>query len=807
MKVSYKWLQEYVDINISPQELADRLTMAGVAVETVHYLGAAISNVVTGQIIKIDRHPNADKLVICQVITEDAENCIQIVTGATNVREGHKIPVAKVGAKLAGGLTIKKSKLRGEISNGMLCSGQELNLDAGLLSKAEQQGIMILPADTPLNVDIRAYLGLDDYVLELDLTPNRGDCLSMLGVAREVAVLLNVAMRLPETTPPEGDVASANLAKIDIQATDLCSRYVGRVVQGVKPAPSPVWMQQRLRAAGIRPVNNIVDVTNYVMLEMGQPLHAFDYDQLAKQQIIVRRAQPAERLVSLDGVERLLNEEMLVICDAAAPVAVAGIMGGLDSEVTANTKNVLIEAAYFNPVNVRRTAKVLALRSESSTRFEKGVDIGGCPRAADRAAFLMQQLAGGTVAQGFIDNYPSPLTKKTIVLRPGRVKQVLGIILEPQAIAEILTSLQFEVQTEVVNLLVTVPTFRPDVNLEIDLIEELARIYGYNKVPDTMISGVTNQGRRSENQQLIHDLKNILEGCGLTEVITYGFVNPKVFDRINLPPDSKFRKALVLQNPLSEEHAVMRTVLVPNLLAVLQSNHNRQVQRGAIFEIGRVFYPVEGQRLPDERLVLAITLSGDTANNWNSKPQAMDFYFAKGILETLFDKIGLKEVRFERHTDPSFHPGRVAAIKVQDKSIGVLGELHPNVLENYQLPHRAVAAKLDITDLLTLKLQQPKYKALPKFPAVDRDLAVIIPQAIAVQDLLDVIRKVGGKILTSVKVFDVYTGEQVATDCKSVAFSLLFQNVDRTLTDKEVAKKTDQIFKALNNQFNAEMRQ
>lgn len=805
MRVSYKWLQEFVDINISPQELADRLTMAGVAVEKVHYLGEGISNVVTGQILQIDKHPNADKLVICQVTT-DGENRIQIVTGATNVREGHKVPVAMVGAKLPNGLTIKKSKLRGEPSHGMLCSGQELGIDTKLLPADQQQGIMILPEDTPLNVDIVEYLGLDDYVLELDLTPNRGDCLSMIGVAREVAVLLGVPMRMPETQPVEDGPDIAGLAQVDIEDPDLCQRYVCRLVQGVKIGPSPAWLQQRLRAADIRPINNIVDITNYVMLELGQPLHAFDYDQLTDHHIIVRRAKPNESLTTLDNTERKLNENMLVITDPAGPTAVAGVMGGLDSEVTDNTKNILIESAYFNPISIRRTAKALALRSDASARFEKGIDIAGCVRACDRAAFLMQQLAGGTVAKGVVDNYPQPVMEKTITLRPERVEHLLGVSITKQQMVDILTALQFKVQQQADRLLVTVPTFRPDVSIEEDLIEEVARIYGYNNIPATLMTGSTTQGKRNAKQQLLYKIRDLLVSCGLTEVVTYSFVSPKVFDLMNLPADSKFRQALKLQNPLSEEQSIMRTVPVPSLLEVIQRNHHRQVQNGAVFEIGPVFYPVEGQPLPDERLTLAMVFSGSTEQSWNTPAQPMDFFYAKGILEVLFDRIGLKNVRFVRHNDPSFHPGRTAAIQVGESIIGVVGELHPKVLENYDLPHRAVACKIDLYDLMEQPMSLPRHQSLPKFPAVERDLAIVVKQDVVTQDMLDAIGDAGGKLLKHVKVFDVYQGSQVPEGCKSQGFSLYFQAADRTLTDEEVSKQMEKITSALEQKFNATLR-
>ncbi len=805
MKVSYKWLQEFVDVNIPPQELADKLTMAGVAVEKVHYLGEGIEKVVTGQILKIERHPNADRLVICQVTT-DGENRLQIVTGATNVREGDKVPVAMEGAKLPGGITIKKSKLRGVESRGMLCSGQELGFEAKLMPPDQQDGIMILPEDAPLNLDIKEYLGLDDYILELDLTPNRGDCLSMIGVAREVACLLNLEMKYPEIALNEQGAEAGELAKVDIEAIDLCQRYVAKIVKGVKIGPSPIWMQQRLRAAGIRPINNVVDITNYVMLELGQPLHAFDYDRLTDHHIIVRRAKNNESLKTLDENERILNESMLVISDPHGPTAVAGVMGGLESEVTDNTTNILIESAYFNPVSVRRTSKALGLRSEASSRFEKGIDIGGCVRACERAAYLMQQYAGGVVAKGVIDNYPKPVLEKTVTLRPKRVEHLLGVKIDTETIKNILLSLQFKVQESDEGLLVTVPTFRPDVSIEADLIEEVARIYGYNNIPDTLIYGVTTQGKRTRQQQLLHDIKDILSGCGLKEVVTYGFFSPKVFDKMNLPADSVFRNALVLQNPLSEEQSVMRTVPIPNLLEVVQRNHNRQVSNVAIFEIGKVFYPKEGQDLPEERFNLAMVFSGSTEKSWCKAAEPMDFYYAKGVLETLFAKIGLKDVCYVRMTAPSFHPGRVAGIEVAGKMIGVIGELHPDVQENYQLPHRVVAVKIDLKDLAELEFTPPRYQKLSKHPAVERDLAVIVNKDVPTGDMVDAINKAAGKIMKQVRVFDVYQGNQVPDGCKSIAFSLLFQAVDRTLTDEEVAKQVEKIYQALNRQFAAKLR-
>ncbi|AEF94065.1 Phenylalanyl-tRNA synthetase beta chain [Desulfotomaculum nigrificans CO-1-SRB] len=805
MRVSYNWLKEYVDITISPQELADRLTLAGLAVDAVEEVGAEIENVVTGRITKIEKHPNADKLVVCTVDVGQPET-LQIVTGATNVREGHIIPVALEGAKLAGGLQIKRSKLRGVESQGMLCSGQELGIEAKLLSPDMAHGILILPEDVPIGQDAKEILGLNDFILDLDLTPNRGDALSMIGVARDVAAILKQDLKIPEPEFTEGEEKVQDLAQVDIVDQDLCRRYVARVIKGVKVGVSPMWLQNRLRAAGVRPISNIVDVTNYVMLELGQPLHAFDYDRLKNHHIIVRRAKDNEKIVSLDGVERTLNPDMLVITDEAGPVGVAGVMGGLDSEVTDQTTSVLLESAYFHPTNIRRTSKALGLRSESSMRFEKGIDINGCLRAANRAIQLMQQLAGGTVAAGVIDNFPAPITEKTILLRPQRVNWVLGTDIAREEIIDILCRLQFKVQSQNDDLMVTVPTFRPDISREIDLIEEVARLHGFNQIPETLPFGPSTQGHRTPEQQLVWDVREIMTACGFFEVVTYSFVHPRIFDMMNLPPDSRFRNVVKLQNPLSEEQSVMRTVLVPSLLEVLQRNINRRNKEGAIFEIARVFYPQQGQQLPAEVPVLAAVAIGQTPKTWNQPARPMDFFFIKGVAEQLLDTLGVAGATFSRHQDPSFHPGRCAQIKVNGEVLGVVGELHPNVIENYELPERAVALKIDLQVLAQADRPVKQYQGLPKFPAVERDLAVLVKQEVSAADMLDVIKKAGGNLLRHVDIFDVYQGTQVPQGFKSVAFSMKFQAPDRTLTDEEINQKMERITKNLTAQTGAELR-
>ena len=805
MRVSYQWLKDYVDVDITPQELAAKLTLSGLAVDIVEELGAEIEKVVTGRIVKIEGHPNADKLVVC-TIDVGQEETLQIVTGATNVREGHIVPVALEGAKLAQGLQIKRSKLRGVESRGMLCSGQELGMETKLLSPDMAHGILILTEDTPIGLDAKEVLGLNDSVLELDLTPNRGDALSMIGVARDVAAILKKDLKIPVPAFPEGEETVEELAKVDIEAPELCRRYVARLIKGIKVGPSPIWLQNRLRAAGIRPISNVVDVTNYVMLEMGQPLHAFDYDKLANHHIIVRRAQEDEKIVSLDEVERTLNHDMLVITDEAAPVAVAGVMGGLDSEVTDGTTNILLESAYFHPINVRRTSKALGLRSESSMRFEKGIDINGCRRAADRAMQLMQQLAGGTVAAGAIDNFPNPIMEKTIQLRPERVNWLLGVEVSGEEMKDIMERLQFKVQEQGETLLVTIPTFRPDITGEWDLVEEVARMYGFNQIPETLPFGASTQGARTAEQQLTWDIRKVMTSCGFSEVITYSFVHPRIFDLMNLPADSKLRNVVKIQNPLSEEQSIMRTVLVPSLLEVLQKNLNRRAQNGAIFEVARVFYPVEGQPLPDEVPVLAAVAYGNVSRTWNQPARPMDYFYLKGVVEQLLEYLGVADVSFSRYQDPSFHPGRCAKIEINGEMLGVVGELHPNVIENYELPGRSVAMKLDLHVLAQSSRPVKQYRGLPKFPIVERDLAVLVKQEVAASEMLTIIGKAAGNLLREADIFDVYQGSQVPAGYKSVAFAMKFQAPDRTLTDEEINDKMKRITNSLAAQTGAELR-
>lgn len=806
MRVSYKWLQQYVELdNISPYELAEKLTLVGLAVEGIEDPGKAITKVYTGKILKIDTHPNADKLVVCQVTTGAEE--VQIVTGAPNVREGQVVPVAVVGAKLAGGLVIKKAKLRGMESRGMLCSGGELGLDPNMMPQEQAHGIMILPADTPVGVDVKPLLGLDDVILELELTPNRGDCMSMLGVAREVAAVLNKPLKMPTVSLDEIAPEPEDRVLVDIQEPDLCRRYVARLLKNVKVTSSPAWMQQRLRAAGVRPINNIVDVTNYVMMELGQPLHAFDYHKLRDGHIIVRRAAEDELIVSLDKSERKLTADMLVIADPNEPVAVAGVMGGLYSEVTQETTTVLLESAYFNPVSVRRTSRDLGLRSESSSRFEKGIDITGCLRAADRAAGLLAEMGAAQVVNVTVDNYPEQAIEKTILLRPQRVNDVLDLQLTKTEISELLTRLQFKIQDDEKGIMVTVPSYRNDVSIEVDLIEEVARMYGYNRISSTLPKGVVTQGTRTYAQTMVYRVKNFFSQIGFSEVITYSFISPRVFDRVGIPADSMYRNVVALQNPLSEEQSVMRTLLYPGLLEVLQRNNNHRIMNGAIFELGNLYYPRENEPLPEEVAALAVAVSGVTPSGWNTRSIDMDFYFLKGFLDALLDNLGVKDVSYQPAGDiPGFHPGRTATVLAGDQELGMIGEVHPDVQEEYDLSQRVTVLELNFNRLIEVSGMSRQYKPLPKFPGVDRDLAVVVHKEIPVSKIIKVIYGAGGSILQDVRVFDIYQDQHFEKGHQSIAFALKFQAKDRTLTDEEVSKKVDSITKVLSSEFGATLR-
>ena len=810
MRVSYNWLKEYVKLDLSPQELANKLTMAGIEVDSVEYLGEGIDNVVTGQITDVVDHPNADKLVICQV--DIGTEVIQIVTGAPNVVNGGKVAVALIGCHLPNGVKIKKAKLRGEVSQGMMCSAHELGLDPKNFSEEQQTGIIIFQDEgAVIGDDVKKTLGLDNYVLELGLTPNRADCMSMVNVAREVAALTGAEFRLPSMAVKETEGQSVSrLADVQIIEEDLCHRYVARVIKNISIGPSPVWMQQHLKASGVRPINNVVDVTNFIMMELGQPLHAFDYDKLSDNRIVVRKSVQGEKITTLDEEKRELDEDTLVIADAEKAVAIAGVMGGLDSEVTEGTKNILLESAYFQGESIRRTAKKVGLRSESSARFEKGIDKEQVAAAADRAAQLIAELGGGQVAPDSIDVYPKPWEQPVITMRSERVNKLLGTNISCDDMKAILKRLWMEVEeveTEV--LKVKVPSYRNDLTSEIDLVEEVARLYGYGNINTTMPKGEPSAEPITAEEMLKTKVTKVLISCGLNEMISYSFISPKVMDKLLVSEGHPWRNYVEIQNPLTEEQGVMRTSLLPGLLETTAKNFKRRQLNLQFFEIGRVFLPSEG-RLPDERVKIGAIVSGEQFNGWVQKATPLDFFHLKGIVESLLQQLDVEKVEFKAaavpEEYPSLHPGRTAEVILNGECIGYIGEVHPQALSNVGLQQRATVMELDGGLLLKHVNLVPSYASLPKFPVVSRDLAIVVEDNVSADAIDKLIRDVGGELLKGITLFDVYKGTQISEGYRSLAYSMTYQALDRTLTDDEVSQLHDKIQQSLLEKFRAKIR-
>jgi phenylalanyl-tRNA synthetase beta chain len=798
MKVPYNWLKSYIDFPYSPEELAHVLTMAGMEVDEVEYLGEGLEEIVIGEISEIKEHPNADKLVICMVNTGKEE--LQIVTGAPNVVEGAKVPVAGVGVTLPNGMEIKKAKLRGVTSYGMLCSTDELGL-----SEERASGIMILDDQAEVGRKLLDYLGLDEYVLNLDLTPNYARALGLIGIARELkAILEDKEVDYPEIDIKEGPGDINEMVAVEVKDPDLCPRYTGRVIKNVKIGPSPLWMQRRLKAAGIRPINNVVDITNYVLLEYNQPLHAFDYDKIGDKKVIVRKANEGETMVTLDDKERQLDEEILLIADPQGPIGLAGVMGGANSEVTEGTNTIFLEAAYFNPVNIRKTAKKLGLPSEASHRFERGIDIENVLEASNRAAYLMQEYAGGEVVSGIIDIYPEPFQRKKIELDVKMVNELLGIELTEEEIMKMLSRLEFEVRaSNEANLEVTVPGYRNDVEREADLIEEVARIYGYNNIPVTSPESKQQGGRTA--RQGIEDLsKDYMLSAGLDEVITFSLTGEDKYEILNLPADSELKNWVRIKNPLSESYAVMRTSLLPGILEVLTINSRRQVEKMAIFELGNVYFNtrVDGDYL--QQMKLAGGSMGYEEDSWNTG--APDFFYLKGILEGFFRRTGIRGYTFEPARRPYLHPGRTACIVIKGQEVGILGEVLPQVIEELDLVPRTTVFQLDFQELCKQMELTNKFIPLPKHPAVERDLAIVVNKRVKAGDVLNLIKDNATELLKKVELFDLYEGDQIPAGSKSLAFKLLFQAENRTLRDEEVNKLFEKLLQVLEKKYGAKIR-
>ena len=797
MNVTLNWLKAYIDFEFSPSELADRLTMLGVEVESVKHLGTELEGVIVGSVTSIRPHPNADKLVLCQVDTGETEE-LQIVCGAPNAREGMLAPVATIGATLPVGLTIKRAKLRGETSQGMLCSEKELGLSG------DAAGLMELSTDIPLGTPLSEALGLDDVVFELEITPNRPDCLSLIGVAREIRAETGNPLKLPTVDPQESDINIRDLTSVTIDAPDLCPRYAARVIQGVKVTESPAWLQQRLESVGIGVINNIVDVTNFVLMEYGQPLHAFDYHKLAENRIVVRRARDDEQITTLDEVARELTSDMLVIADAEKPVALAGIMGGYDSEITETTCDVLLESAYFNPLSIRATAKALGISTEASYRFERGADPGAVLAALDRAAQLIAELTGGTICDGIVDVYPGQQPLTEIQLRPERVNFVLGTTIETAEMVQILDRLGFDVDITGKVYQVVVPTFRSDVTREIDLIEEIARVYGYDNIPTTLPKGDIPVPAPTPKTEARRRIKHFLLAAGMMEAVNYSFCDPNCFDKIRLNADDPLRNTLQLRNPLSPEMSVLRTTLTPGLLENAQHNRNHQIDTIALFEIGGVFVH-DGEEKEPERVTGV--LAGQIGEGVYSDPyRHPDFFDIKGLVEGMLEVCGVVDWTLQKTDAPTFHPGRNAEVLLGNRRIGVFGEVHPEVLENYDLPYKAYLFEFDLEGLADAATFAKRFEPISIYPKVARDLAIVVDKETLSDMPTGLIYTTGGDSVDSVRLFDVYEGEQVPEGKKSLAYTITYHSATETLTDKAVNTLHDEVVKCLNRELGAELR-
>ncbi|HLB24759.1 MAG TPA: phenylalanine--tRNA ligase subunit beta [Nitrospirota bacterium] len=801
MRISYNWLKEYVDITLTPQQLADRLTMAGLEVEGLEYLGEGIKGVVVGRIVSMKPHPSADRLTLCEVDT--GTESLPVVCGARNMKEGDKVPLATVGAELPGGMKIEKAELRGVASSGMLCSEKELGL------AKESAGLMILPQDAKVGEDIVKALGLDDWALEVNVTPNRPDCLSVVGIAREAAALTRKKLKLPQAKLKEKGPDIKGLAGVEIKDAELCPRYAGRLVRGVKAGGSPEWMKRRLAAVGLRSINNVVDVTNYVMMELGQPLHAFDYDLLEGHRIIVRTAAEGEKFTTLDGVERTLPDNTLMICDAARPVAIAGVMGGQNSEVGPSTVNVFLESAYFSPSGIRRAAKKLGLHTEASHRFERGMDPEGLILALDRAAGLIAELGGGAVVPGRADEYPVKAVMPEVAVRTRRVNEILGTDLHTDEMTDILGRLQVRIKDMAEgSFTAQAPTFRPDLVREADMVEEVARLHGYGKIRSRLPVYGMAERLQDRPRDASLKVKDALMNAGFTEVVNYSFINPADFDRLGLPQDDYRRKVITLQNPLSVEQSVMRTTLLPSLLGNLVWNFSRGVRDIKIFELSKVFLS-EGPGLPREPLrVAGLAVGGRSLCLWDGRERSVGYYDLKGVVETVLDTMRVKGTVFAPADDvPFLHPGKSAWLMVGGSEAGFLGQLHPDVVERCDLPVEAFVFELDLQSLIEMEAAEPKYSPLPKFPPVERDVAVVVPADVSSFSVTKTIESLKVELIEDVKLFDYYEGKPIPEGKKSLAYTITYRSPARTLTDDEVNAVHQIVVDALKDRLGAEIRE
>ena len=797
MDTSLSWIKAYVpDLDVTAQEYTDAMTLSGTKVEGFEKMDADLDRIVVGQIDKIEKHPDADKLIICQV--NIGTETIQIVTGAPNVKEGDKVPVVldggrvagghEPGQRVAGGIKIKKGKLRGVPSNGMMCSIEELGSNRDMYPEAPEYGIYIFQKDVEVGSSAISALGLDDVVFEYEITSNRVDCYSVIGIAREAAATFRKEFHPPVVTPTGNDEDVNDYVKVTVKDQEHCPRYTARVVKNIKIGPSPEWMQRRLASVGIRPINNLVDITNYVMEEYGQPMHAYDLDTIAGREIVVRRAEDGEKFVTLDGQEREMDSSVLMICDGEKSIGVAGIMGGENSMITDNVKTMLFEAACFNGTNIRKSAKKIGLRTDASGKFEKGLDPENAQAAIDRACQLVEEMGAGEVVGGMVDVYAEKREPSRVTFDAEKINALLGTDLTKEQMLGYLKLVELEYD-ETTNEIVA-PTFRQDIHRLADVAEEVARFFGYDNIPTTLPSGEATTGKLSYKLRIEEVARNIAEFCGFSQGMSYSFESPKVFDKLLLPEDSKLRQAIEIRNPLGEDYSVMRTTSLNGMLTSLATNYNRRNKNVKLYELGNVYLPkaLPLTELPDERMQFTLGMYGEG-----------DFFSMKGVVEEFFDKIGLhKKETYDPNAGKTFlHPGRQANIIYDGTVVGYLGEVHPDVADIYGIGERAYIAVIDMPEIVARATFDRKYEGIAKFPAVNRDLSMVVPKNIMVGQIEEVIEKNGGAHLESYSLFDLYEGAQIKPGFKSVAYSITFRAKDRTLEESDISKAMDKILAGL----------
>lgn len=807
MRVPYLWLKDYLlNLSITPKEIANKLTLAGVEVETVDDFNPGISGVVAGVIEQVKSFPGKDNLTILSVNAGE-KSSRRIVCGASNVKIGQRVFVALPGSTLPGGKKIEEIEFQGVVSEGMLCSAGELGLDL----VQEEEGILTIDEYVPAGTDMVEYLEINDQIIELSLTPNRADCLGLIGVASELAALVKDRVKMPPEHPSESDENIETAASVEIKDDLLCPRYTARVIRDVQIKPSPLWMQVRLLKAGIRPISNIVDITNYVMWEYGQPLHAFDYRLIDDGSIIVRRAEEGESLVTIDGVERNLNSDKLVIADCNKPIALAGVMGGENTEINLQTKDVFLEAAYFDPIVTRKTARSLGLISEASQRFEKGVNPEWIPVALNRAAHLMSELADGEAMKGMVDSYPRTFVQDTVEVSPERIEQILGTGIPAERMANILERLGFTVKMPDIKKrwIVTVPFGRADVKIEEDIVEEVARHFGYENIPAELPEGKLMAGRESLENRITYTIRDIMLSCGFYEAITYSFMSASSFDKLRLPPEDPWRRCIQISNPITEEQGVLRTTLIPGLLGILKYNYDHKERSSFFFEIGSVFNSDELplKDLPREEPVLAVMGTGRIMEKrWNVPEREIDFFFIKGAIETMFARIGAEEYSFVKSRLQFLHPGRAADIIINGNKAGFMGMLHPDIGRDYGLKQDVALAEINLEPLIRNATLFKTFESLPRYPASLRDLAVVVPEGVTARDVEECIRDTGKNIVESIVLFDVYEGDPIPQGHRSLAYSIVYRSKERTLTDQDVSEVHAQIEEELGRRLHVYLR-